>query len=73
MFYQAPDGAVMSVEVKTSPVFHAEAPKPLFKAPARVNFWDVTADGKKFLLPVPQSANAPAPYKVVLNWTSTLK
>jgi hypothetical protein len=38
-----------------------------------VNFWDNTSDGKRFLIPVPAGANSTAPYKVVLNWTSTLK
>jgi serine/threonine protein kinase/Tol biopolymer transport system component len=73
LFYQAPDGAMMSVEVTTSPVFKAGVPQPLFKGPAGERFWDVTPDGKKFLMPVPQGANTPAPYKVVLNWTAILK
>jgi len=73
IFYQAPDGTMMSVEVSTTPVFKAGSPKALFKGPRGVRFWDVTADGQKFLMPVPQDANSPASYKVVLNWTSTLK
>ncbi|MBZ5635266.1 MAG: protein kinase [Acidobacteriia bacterium] len=71
LFYAAPDGTIMSVQVTTGAGFHAGIPKPLFKGPPGVAFWNVTRDGQKFLIPVPQSATSP--YKVVLNWTSTLK
>jgi serine/threonine protein kinase/Tol biopolymer transport system component len=75
IFYLAPDGGVMSVDVTTSPEFKAAVPKLLFKGPPRVVFWDVSNDGKRFLLPVAGGtvSGTPAPYKVVLNWTSTLK
>jgi eukaryotic-like serine/threonine-protein kinase len=75
MFYLAPDGSVMSVDVTTSPEFKAGVPKPLFKGPPGVIYWDVSSDGKRFLMPVAGGGNSisPAPYKVVLNWTSTLK
>jgi Tol biopolymer transport system component len=72
IFYQAADGTIMSAPVTTTPTFKAQAPQALFKV-ASTNFWDVTSDGKRFLIPVPQGANSPAPYKVVLNWTSTLR
>ena len=79
IFYLAPDGGVMSVDIATSPEFKAGVPKRLFKVPPGVVFWDVSNDGKRFLIPVAEgatpavSAATPAPYKVVLNWTSTLK
>ena len=73
MFYLAPDGTIMSVDISTTPSFSAATPKPLFKGPRGVIFWDLAQDGQRFLMPVPQDANAPAPYQVVLNWTSTLK
>jgi serine/threonine-protein kinase len=70
LFYQAPDGNITSVEIATTPLFHPGDPKPLFKAAIRN--WDVTSDGKKFLIPVPVQTG-PASYKVVLNWTAALK
>jgi hypothetical protein len=75
IFYKAADGAIMSVSVSTKPTFQADEPKPLFKAPQAVAFFEVTPDGQRFLMPVPAGAGAgTAPsYKVVLNWTSTLK
>jgi serine/threonine protein kinase len=66
-------GEVMAVDVSTSPVFQAGIPKALFKMQSTSVFWDVAPDGQRFLLPIPVGANSPAPYKVVLNWTSTLK
>jgi serine/threonine protein kinase/Tol biopolymer transport system component len=73
MFYVAPDGAMMSVEIDMKNGFQPGVPKKLFKLPGEVRFWDVTRDGQKFLIPVPASASNSAPYNVILNWTSTLK
>jgi eukaryotic-like serine/threonine-protein kinase len=76
MFYLAPDGGVMSVDViATAPEFKTGAPKLLFKGPPGLVFWDVANDGKRFLIPVAGGtvSGNPAPYKVVLNWTSPLK
>ena len=73
MFYLAPGGTIMSVDITTTPSFSAATPKPLFKGPAGVIYWDLAADGQRFLMPVPQQAGSAQPYRVVLNWTSTLK
>ena len=35
--------------------------------------WGVTADGTRFLLPVPTGQAAPTQINVVLNWTEELK
>jgi hypothetical protein len=32
---------------------------------SRQRFWDFTANAKRFLIPMPPRANAPAPFKVV--------
>jgi serine/threonine protein kinase len=75
LLYMARDGTVMSVAVETQPTFRVNGPPtPLFKGPANVLFFDVSSDGERFLIPVPEGAGAsPPPYKVVLNWTSTLR
>jgi hypothetical protein len=83
LFYLAPDGTVMSTEVSGSNgVFQSGVPKALFKPKGvasqlgRYFYWDASADGKKFVFAVPQSASgagAPARFTVVLNWTSLLK
>lgn len=83
LFYVAPDGTVMSVEVGgTNTMLHSGIPKPLFKpigiapqAKGSVD-WDATIDGKKFIFHVPASATAAAPsakFTVVLNWPTLLK
>lgn len=63
----------MAVEVNTSGVFQAGIPKPLFKVPSGLLYWDVTSDGKRFLMPMPAAANAFAPFTVILNWQAGLK
>jgi eukaryotic-like serine/threonine-protein kinase len=77
LIYLASDGAFMGVDVIANPVFQSGPPRVLFKpkglgSPAKTG-WDVSPDGKKFLLPIPTGASAAAPYTVVLNWTSLLK
>ena len=49
LFYIGPDGMATALE------FHAGTPKPLFRVPAGLLFWDVSPDGKRFLMPVPGS------------------
>jgi hypothetical protein len=68
----------MSVDVSANPTFHPGIPKPLFKTKAQRltdrMIWDVSPDGKKFLLPIPVAANTTAPpLTVVLNWQAGLK
>jgi len=75
IFYlSAVGGMAMTVPVNTSGVFQAGIPKPLFKVPPGVLFWDVTSDGKRFVMAAPANATtASQPFTVVLNWQSALK
>jgi serine/threonine protein kinase/Tol biopolymer transport system component len=75
LFYLSPDGTAMAVDVSAGGVFQAGIPKPLFKVPAGVLFWDVSADGKRFLMAAPSGASAAVqpPFTVVLNWQAGLK
>jgi hypothetical protein len=82
LYYRAPDGKVMVVEVTGDPTFQAGTPKPLFQAPPDLSeqailyafpTWDVTADGNKFLIPAPVADSSPAPFTVILNWPALLK
>jgi len=75
LFYISSNQKLMSVDVTTVPTFSpAGAPKELFKVPDGVLFFDVSRDGTWFLIPVPTAVGVSAPpYKVILNWTSTLK
>jgi Tol biopolymer transport system component len=52
IFYFDQDGMVVAMEVNGGgTTFQPGAPKPLFKAPAGVLFWDVAPDGQRFLMP----------------------
>jgi Tol biopolymer transport system component len=52
IFYFNNDGMVTAMEVNASgTTFQPGTPKPLFKAPSGVLFWDVTPDGQRFLMP----------------------
>jgi Tol biopolymer transport system component len=53
IFYIGPDGMVTAMEVNTISGFKSGTPKPLFKAPEGVTFWDAAPDGARFLMPVP--------------------
>jgi eukaryotic-like serine/threonine-protein kinase len=81
LFYIARDRMVMAVDISTSPAFKAEIPKALFEsallpAGATVFRWDVSADGKRFLLNTlgtDAASAAQPPITVVLNWQAGLK
>ena len=75
LFYLSLDGQAMAVEVSTSGIFQAGVPKALFKVSTEVIFWDVSTDGKRFLMPEPSPTKPAAQPKftVVLNWPSLFK
>jgi eukaryotic-like serine/threonine-protein kinase len=73
LFYLSPDGMAMAVEVSGSGGFQAGVPKTLFKVPSGVVYWDVTSDGKRFLMPAPSATGPQSPFTVMLNWQAGLK
>jgi Tol biopolymer transport system component len=78
LFYLAPDGYLMSVDVSAAGgTLQTGAPQRLFKSPASSGSWDVSADGKRFLSAAPPASSvasaASPPYHVVMNWTELLK
>jgi serine/threonine protein kinase/Tol biopolymer transport system component len=70
LFYVAPDGRMMAVEVSGAGAFQSATPHMLFQMPPGAIGGDVTPDGKRFLLATPLDRNASAPFTVVLNWTA---
>jgi hypothetical protein len=83
LYYISADSKMMEVEVSTNPTFKARIPRSLFPAPIwgggafhNVTRYDVTADGKRFLInsaTTDAATPAPAPITIVLNWTTLLK
>ena len=76
LYYRAPGGQLMAAEITLAPVFRAGIAKALFQmppegGPSSGSMWDVTSDGKRFLIPMPQSTTTP--FTVVLNWQAGLK
>ncbi len=57
LFYMSADGTATALDVKPGTTFQVGVPKPLFKVPAGLLFWDVSpassGDGTRFLMPVP--------------------
>ena len=79
LFFVAPDGKLMSAEVKTAPKFEATVPQALFQtrilsaASQFVHYYDVAPDGRRFLINSLLQETASAPITVVLNWREGLR
>ena len=84
LFYISADSQMMAVDVRLSPTFRAGIPRALFAAPILggggglgYTRYDVTADGKRFLINTPVAETGAgtkaAPITVVLNWQAGLK
>jgi len=77
LFYVSPDGRLMAVDVQTkSSRIEVGLPVALFPGviadPIR-DHYAVTADGQRFLVPLPVGSDTGTRLHVVTNWTSLLK
>jgi Tol biopolymer transport system component len=79
LLYFTSDGYLMSVDVTLTPSFKAGTPRRLFRAPifgggGSINEtrWDLTPDGKRFLINT-TSGDQASPIAVVVNWQTALK
>jgi eukaryotic-like serine/threonine-protein kinase len=77
IIFQAPPAgrSKMAVDVKTNvAAFESGIPRRLFLASQIDNGWDVTSDGKRFMLALPEvQQTGQVPITVVLNWQAQLK
>jgi hypothetical protein len=77
LYYHASDGKLMAVAVKGGASFEAGAPVALFEFRAGGNlitpYYDVTKDGKNFLLSTIVETEPNAPLTVVVNWAAGVK
>ena len=66
---------MMAAPVQAGATFEAGVPRMLFEVgrqlPVIVMF-DVTADGQRFIMPVPTEEQASLPITIVTNWQQTL-
>lgn len=78
LFYLTPTGMLMAVSMKPGPRLEAGVPQPLFQTPItnvglNIDQYDVTGDGRRFLVLTPTSTARQAPITVVVNWTAGLE
>ena len=80
LFYLSVDGKMMAVPVTTGASFEAGAPVTLFQTHRRqavstqdVFSYDVSGDGRKFLILTKMDEGNPAPLSVILNWASEIE
>lgn len=76
LFFIAPDGKLMSVEIGSGSSFEPGKAKVVFDIAAartnQVNDYDVSADGQRFLF-ISRMAEATSSLSLVINWTGGLK
>jgi Tol biopolymer transport system component len=73
LFYNAPDGALMSVAASAGTMFQPGVPTLLFRTPsAWFSTADATRDGSLFLMAIPVEQTTSQPFTVVLNWQAEL-
>jgi hypothetical protein len=82
LYYYAPDGRLMAASIGGGAALEAGTPVPLFEAHmmngpvVTTGFraqYDVTRDGRRFLLNVPLEGELTAPVSVVLDWIAGLR
>jgi Tol biopolymer transport system component len=80
LFYRSAEGKMMAVAVKTGASFEAGSPVTLFQTHMRqpisyqdMFFYDVTADGQKFLINTKVDEPNAAPLSITLNWASEME
>jgi len=77
LFYIAPDGKLMAVEVATEGTFLAGTPRTLFQTHGWGFFgppdYAVASDGQRFLFAAPPAEAASLTIRVVVNWPAILK
>ncbi len=78
LFYYAPDGKLMVVEIKSGASFELGATNALFEfsngsGNMTVAPYTVSADGQRFLLNARVDKSSSAPLTVVLNWMAEMK
>jgi eukaryotic-like serine/threonine-protein kinase len=75
LLYLGADRGILGVEVTTRAGFQHGTPRPLFASGIRTPDarFDVTADGKRFLIPAQVAEAPPVPATVIINWTRGIK
>jgi Tol biopolymer transport system component len=80
LYYLAPDGKLMAVDVNAGATFEAGVAKPLFPirrrepiSAADLFSYDVSADGQRFLVNTDTGEVTAAPLTAIVNWAAGLR
>jgi Tol biopolymer transport system component len=75
LFYVDPNGSLMAVPVSSGPAPEIGTPVPLFNTtipfptgPSLRRYYDVSADGQRFLISTPARLTSAEPFTFVVNW-----
>ena len=75
--FLSPDADMMSADVFLGATFRSESPRRLFRTGLALNRqnrpYDVSRDGRRFLLRVPNAAMDAESMTVLTNWTARLR
>jgi hypothetical protein len=63
----------MVVDVLSASAFQSGVPRPVFDLPLNLLVWDVSPDGRRFLMARPVEPLNSAPITVELNWQARLR
>jgi DNA-binding winged helix-turn-helix (wHTH) protein/Tol biopolymer transport system component len=72
LFFVTLEGAVASVPVSDQPVLEVGSLTTLFQAPGIAPDWDVSADGKRFLIMVPEGRSTSTSFSLIFGWQRAL-
>jgi len=72
LFFVTLDGAVASVPVSDQPVLEVGSLTTLFQVPGIASDWDVSADGKRFLVMVPEGRTTSKSFSLIFGWQRAL-
>jgi Tol biopolymer transport system component len=72
LFYSTVSGTIMSVDISADSVFASGPPRALFRTETDPAGWDVSPDGQRFLIAIPDQTPI-NPFIVLLNWRNLLQ
>ena len=75
--FLSPNAEMMSAPVSLGATFRSETPRPLFRTGLVLDRqnrpYDVTRDGRRFLVRIPDATTGAGPMTVLTNWTARLR
>jgi Tol biopolymer transport system component len=73
LFYASSDNRMIAVPISPDATFHAGSPAPLFSSPNLSDeYYDVSADGNRFIVGVLSAAQGSPPLDLIVHWTALL-